>query len=171
MKGRKKTGKKFIAFALAVLTFASVFFQNDVQAEPKNLTEPFQKKEEAVQTENEKEEFVESEEVSEDIEYREPFYDPVKIYQEAQEIGVGFAEPQDTQMYTVNPRWNKWDERYAGGLIPNSEAGIQIDIVTYNPTVIHKSWREGVLGFKNKNNPNDTSQWERAFCAAPGKEI
>lgn len=171
MKGRKKTGKKFIACALAVLTFVSVFFQNDVQAEPKNLTEPFQKKEEAVQTENEKEEFVESEEVSEDIEYREPFYDPVKIYQEAQEIGVGFAEPQDTQMYTVNPRWNKWDERYAGGLIPNSEAGIQIDIVTYNPTVIHKSWREGVLGFKNKNNPNDTSQWERAFCAAPGKKF
>lgn len=45
MKGRKKTGKKFIAFALAVLTFAGIFFQNNVQAEPQNLIEPFQEKE------------------------------------------------------------------------------------------------------------------------------
>ena len=169
MKGRKKTGKKFIAFALAVLTFASIFFQNNVQAEPQNLIEPFQEKGEAVQTENEKEELIELEEVSKEIDDRKPLYDAEKIYREAQEIGVGFANTQGSSTYAADPRWNKWDERYAGKLVSASNSGIQIDIVLYRPsgnTILH-SWKEGVLGFKNPDDPNNTYYHEKAYCADP----
>ncbi len=102
-----------------------------------------------------------------------PLYDAKKIYKEAQEIGVGYAESEDDRMlpYLSNPnaRWTSGDERYAGGLVPNSTAGITIDIVQYRPggNNILNSWREGVLGFKDKNDPNNTSKQERAFCAAP----
>ena len=114
------------------------------------MIEPFQEKGEAVQTENEKEELIESEEVSKEIDDRKPLYDAEKIYREAQEIGVGFANTQDSSTYAADPRWNKWDERYAGKLVSASNSGIQIDIVLYRPsgnTILH-SWKEGVLGFK-----------------------
>ena len=100
----------------------------------------------------------------------EPIYDAEKIYREAKEIGVGYAEGYNPSAYS-NARWSGGDERYAGKIISAADSGIKIDIVTYNPTVIHHSWKEGVLGFKDRNDPNNTSKQERAFCADPSRKF
>ena len=167
MKGR---GKKTIAFLLTVLLLASIFVQDNVQAEPQNSVESVWENREE-QSQNEDEKSTDPEEVSEDkeIEYREPLYDAEKIYREAHEIGVGFANSQNISTYMVNPRWNKWDERYAGKLVSSSSAGIKIDIVLYRDwgnTILH-SWKEGVLGFKNPDDPNNTYYHEQAYCVDP----
>lgn len=102
-----------------------------------------------------------------------PLYDADRIIREAKEIGVGYADGYSESksngsmlFSSIQPqdlRWNKWDERNAGKLVGSFQSGIQIDIVTYNPTVIHDSWKEGVLGFRDNS--------ERAFCSDPSKKF
>ena len=147
MKGKKKWKRRVVALALAFLMLTGTFLGSNrsIQAKP----------EEEKQME------------------RFDAYDAKRISQEAQEIGVGFANTHNKQTYSnySNARWFGGDERYAGKIVNASASGIQIDIVTYNPVVIHKSWKEGVLGFKDPDDPNNTSKHERAFCVDPSMKF
>lgn len=147
MKGKKKWKRRVVALALVFLMLTGTFLGSNMTIRAK----PAEEKQ------------------------RETFYnyDAERISQEAQEIGVGFANTHNKQTYSnySNARWSGGDERYAGKIVNASASGIQIDIVTYDPVVIHKSWKEGVLGFKDPNDPNNTSKHERAFCTDPSMKF
>lgn len=147
MKGKKKWKRRVVALALVFLMLTGTFLGSNMTIRAK----PAEEKQ------------------------RETFYnyDAERISQEAQEIGVGFANTHNKQTYSnySNARWSGGDERYAGKIVNALDSGIQIDIVTYNPVVIHKSWKEGVLGFKDPNDPNNTSKQERAFCTDPSMKF